>query len=155
MRLDADALIETVVVLSQAAGFSLEPCSQAFEGWAQSVSLPAELFKFFRWHAPQGELWAGAGALFSEYDIPRVNLTFPEAFQNKLLILGSAANGDHIALDTESGAVGYINHEDDWREHPRDCFIAVSPSLGIYLRNINAKESIIPDDYWEAKGTVT
>ena len=151
MKLDADVLIATAEILSHAGGFSLEPFSQPFEDWAHSVSLPNDLFEFFRFHAPQGELWAGAGALFTERDIQHVNLTFPEALQNRLLILGSAANGDHIALDTESGVVGYISHEDEWRDHPRDYFIAVSPSLGIYLRDINADEAIVPNDYWEAK----
>ena len=153
MKLDTDVLAETAEILAQAAGFSLEPCSQAFDDWAQAVSLPSELFEFFRSHAPQGELWAGAGALFAECDIPRWNRLYPEALQNGLLVVGSAANGDHIALDTESGAVGYISHEDDWQTHPRAYFIAVSPSLGAYLHTINAEQSTLPDDYWEAKRT--
>ncbi len=89
--------------------------------------------------------------MFAESDILSCNQFFPEALLNRLLIVGSAGNGDHIALDTESGAVGYISHEHDWQPHPRDYFVAVSPSLEAYLQAINAKNSTVPDDYWEAK----
>ena len=80
------------------------------------------------------------------------NLSFPEGLAHRLLLVGSAPKGDHIAIDLKRGAVGYICHEQDWRDNPRMHFIAVSPSIGRFLEDISASPTAIPEDYWEAKG---
>jgi hypothetical protein len=98
--------------------------------------LPDEVRRLFEADMPKEELWAGAGALFDEASMVKRNSDFPEALRANLLIVGTAANGDHIAMDLMNGSTGYICHEQEWRVCPREFFVAVSPSIGCYLRDI-------------------
>ncbi len=113
--------------------------------------MPAQLRKLLRAAAPKEQIWAGAGAIFSESQIVKGNNEFPQALAAKLLIVGTAANGDHVAIDLTGGATGYISHEDQWTEAPRKYFVPVSPSIGTFLRDINTDPTGIPEDFWGAK----
>jgi hypothetical protein len=119
--------------------------------WCIHNDLPKTLVELFESHIPKTEIWAGAGALFAEWDIVKWNNWFPEALKARLLIVGSAANGDHIAIDLSDGSTGYISHENDWRQRPRQYFIPVSPSIGDYIREINRDPPRVSEDYWDAK----
>jgi hypothetical protein len=106
--------------------------------------------QLFESHIPKTEVWAGAGVLFPELDLVKWNTDFPEGLRARLLIVGSAANGDHIAIDLKDGSTGYISHEHDWPQQPRRYFTAVSQSIGSYLSEINSDPPLLPEDYWAA-----
>lgn len=136
--------------LVNAVGGKLGPCSHRMRQWLQAQELPDFVRSMLCDFSPDRELWAGAGVVFEEAGIVRWNDDFPEALNSDLLILGSASNGDHIAVDLNTGETGYINHEVDWPKKPRSDFIAVAPSFGVYLRDINETPSSMPDDYFAA-----
>jgi hypothetical protein len=151
MRLAEDIFIKTSNLLQKAEGGTTGPWSPGTAKWFQKHDFPKPLQQLFQNHIPKSEIWAGAGTLFGEIDILKWNDHFPEALHNNLLIVGTAANGDHIAIDLVDGGTGYISHEQKWRSKPRDFFIPVSVSLGNYLRAINQEKPKIPEDYWQAK----
>src|ERR1700744_1404009 len=130
MRLDDDIFIKTCKLLQKAQGGTTGPWSPETATWFKRHSLPKSLQQFFQNHVPKSDLWAGSGTLFGEARILKWNDHLPEACQDNLLIVGTAANGDHIAADLVDGRVGYISHEQDWRSKPRDFFISVSVSIG-------------------------
>jgi hypothetical protein len=151
MKVDQHIYREAAETLVRAGGGTFGAWNDVTQRWSAEHQLPPELQAVFRNAAPKTEIWAGAGTLFGEDQIVRWNNDFPQALQRALLIVGSAPNGDHIAVDLRDGATGYISHEDAWHGDPRRYFIPVSESLGIYLRDINNEEAGLPDDYWAAK----
>ena len=150
MRVDKQEFVRAARAASKASG-DIGPWSRESASWFLRNGLPEEIRGLFETDIPKRELWAGAGALFDEGRIIKWNSDFPAGVLSNLLIVGTAANGDHIAIDLTNGATGYISHEQDWGLHPRTFFVAVSPSIGCYLRDINRESSVIPEDYWEAK----
>ena len=151
MKTDKHLFIRAALAASKAGGGDVGPWSRESALWFARNELPEELRHLFETDIPMEELWAGAGALFDEGRIIKWNSDFPAALRSSLLIVGTAANGDHIAIDLIDGATGYISHEQEWGLQPRTFFIAVSPSIGCYLRDINRESAVIPEDYWEAK----
>lgn len=149
MRTDKDEFIRAVSAVAKGGGHT-GPWSKRTALWCIRHGLPSELRELFESHMPHNEIWAGAGTLFGESQIIRWNDNFPEALRARLLIVGSGPNGDHIAIDLNNGATGYISHEHDWRINPREFFIAVSPSIGSFLVDINRDPPSIPEDYWDA-----
>jgi hypothetical protein len=151
MNIDQEVLGKVFENLTTYEGMVVGPCSSATMRWCERHSLPCEIKNLFSHSIPKTEVWAGAGALFCESEIVRWNEDFPEAIHARLLIVGSAANGDHITLDLNDGAIGYISHEHDWKQDPRQYFIRVSASFGLYVRDINENPTRLPEDYWFAK----
>lgn len=127
------------------------PCVDSSTKWFKRHDLPSEVLKMFQKFTPKSEVWAGAGVLYDERRMIKYNNDFPEALQARLLIVGSAANGDHISIDLLDGSIGYISHEHNWTLQPRRHFVSVSPSFGRFLRDINEDPPKIADDYWSAK----
>lgn len=153
MNVDDDIFIKTCKRLQSGGGAAIGPWSSETAAWFMRHGLPEPLQQLFRSHAPKTDIWAGAGTLFGEANVLKWNDWFPEACRSQLLIVGSAANGDHIAIDLKDGRVGYISHEHDWRSKPRDFFIPVSVSFGRYLDGINNERPKVPADYWQAKSS--
>jgi hypothetical protein len=152
MRVDQESFIRWVGTFALTRGdAAVGPCSEESVAWCIRNALPRELVALFENHIPKTEIWAGAGALFAESDMVKWNDWFPEALHARLLIIGSAANGDHVVIDLRDGSTGYISHEDGWRHHPRKYFIPVSPSIGSYLHEVDSNSPRIPQDYWDAK----
>jgi hypothetical protein len=141
-------------ILSLARGGKFSAASRSALKWCEQKALPNQLVELFNTAAPQTEVWAGAGALYPMRSIIRWNDDFPAVLAHQLLIVGSAANGDHICIDLKNGEVGYVSHEHGWEvKQPRRYFIAVSPSIGKFLKDSNATNLVkrLPADYWEAK----
>jgi len=151
MKVDKRIFIKTAESFSIAGKGALGPWRRSTEVWSSKQYFPEQLKNLFKTHIPKVEIGAGAGALFDELRIIRWNDDFPEALKAKLLIVGTAPNGDHIVVDLKTGATGYMSHEHDWQSDPREFFIAVSDSLGNFLRDINSNPSRVPDDYWDAR----
>lgn len=151
MRVDAEIFQQTARHLADAGGGVCGPCSDDTAEWAVGRGIPTAVVELFKRTIPKTEVWAGSGVLFDESRIVRWNEDFPEALRAQLLILGSAPNGDHIALDLAEGQAGYICHEEDWQQDPRRFFVAVSESIGTYLRDVNSSQTDFPEDYWAAK----
>jgi hypothetical protein len=151
MRIDKTIYVKVAQAICRAGGGDVGPWSPESGAWFVGNRLPEEIRQLFEKHIPKQELWAGAGALFDEVRIIKWNSDFPAGLGSNLLIVGTAANGDHIAIDLKNGSTGYISHAQDWGVHPRAFFVPVSPSSGCYLRDISHAPSIIPEDYWEAK----
>ena len=151
MRIDFEQFNDSIALLEKSGGGAFGPWTDAFARWAKQWNLPQPLKDLFATNIPKTEVWAGAGTLFAEDQILKWNNDFQEALTALLLIIGSAANGDHITLDLTNGSVGYIAHEQKWTLNPRDFFVKVSPSLGLYLFDINNEASSLPNDYWQAK----
>ena len=151
MNTDLQMFLRTVQALKLARGGDIGPCSGRTLEWCANQGLPEPIRQLLQDHAPKTEIWAGAGAIFDEARIVSWNEDFPEALRDKLLIVGSAGNGDHIAIDLIDGSTGYICHETQWRLNPRSEFVAVSPSLGKYIRDINQGSTDLPPDYWKAR----
>jgi hypothetical protein len=150
MRVDEDIFVETARRMASGGSGEVGPCSQKTLRWMQDRDLAPAVKSLLSNHVPKAEVWAGAGALYNENQILQWNDTFPEGIDARLLIIGSAANGDHIVLDLVNGAIGYVDHEANWRLKPREHFLPVAPSIGAYLREINMSPASIPDDYWTA-----
>ena len=151
MKTDPDLYEKAATILVAANAGKFGPGSPAFINWLTINEMPFELIELFRHLSPLRETWLGAGGLYDEARIVSINDLLPEGLQSDLLIVGSAPNGDHIAVDIADGAVGYLCHEADWqKEGARNWFIAVSDSLGNYMSEINCGGSL-PDDYWEAR----
>ena len=150
MRIDKKIYVMEARAICRAGGGDVGSWSPESAVWFVGSRLPEEIRQLFENHIPKQELWAGAGALFDEGKIVKWNSDFPAGLRSNLLIVGTAANGDHIAIDLKNGSTGYISHEQDWCVHPRAFFVPVSPSIGCYLRDINRETSIVPGDYWEA-----
>lgn len=149
MRIDKDDFIRAVNTSGGRDGCA-GAWSTSMALWCARHDFPLELRELFETHVAHTEICAGAGALFGESQITRWNDNFPEALSARLLIVGSGPNGDHITIDLNNGATGYISHEHDWRINPRKFFVAVSPSIGNFLVNINRDPPAIPEDYWDA-----
>jgi hypothetical protein len=150
MKLDKDTFIELAKIYAE-GGDPFGPCAESTIHWCEKNRLPNEIRNLFQTHIPKVSIGAGAGALFDESNLIRWNEDFPEALGAGLLIVGSAANGDHIAIDLKNGSVGYISHENDWQKQPRNYFATASLSIGFFLRDINQNPPLIPEDYWEVK----
>jgi hypothetical protein len=151
MRVDKKAFLGWAEILGSSGGGKFGPCLEGTLLWCIKNDIPEELVELFRCCIPKTEIWAGAGTLFSELDIIKWNDWFPEALHARLIIVGSAPNGDHIAIDLVNGATGYIDHEDDWREQPKMYFIPVSTSIASYIQAINYDPQQVAQDYWDAK----
>jgi len=151
MRIDKDDFVTITRAFIDTGVVNVGPCSNYTLVWALENHLPYELIDLLKTHSPKTEVWAGAGALFDEARIVQWNNDYPEALANGLLIVGSAPNGDHISIDLRTGDVGYISHEHSWQSTPREFFIAISPSIGAFIRDINIHPTTLPEDYWEAK----
>jgi hypothetical protein len=151
MRIDPKIFAKTIRTIVTAGGGRVGPCSKNTLAWCHTHKLPKEIVDLFQSLTPKSDIWAGAGALYGERMILKYNDDFPEALQAMLFIVGSAPNGDHIAIDLVDGRTGYISHEQNGTIQPRKYFVAVSPSIGCFLRDINMDPSKIPDDYWSAK----
>lgn len=151
MKTDKDLFVRMAGALNKAGGGYVGSWSAQTALWFAGKGLPEELCRLFECYIPKQELWAGAGALFDDDGIVRWNSDFPEGLRERLLIIGTAANGDLICTDLATGAIGYVNHEQDWRRHPRGSFISVSPSIGQYLRDINDDPPKVPEDFWDAR----
>lgn len=151
MRTDLEIFRKAAADLSKAGGGAFGSLTEATLAWAVNHGLPAELIELFQQMIPKAELWAGAGVLFEEERMVHWNENLPEALENGFLIVGSAANGDHIAIELRTGSVGYISHEQHWQKNPREFFVAVSRSIGLFLRDSNDSAAPVPDDYWDAK----
>jgi hypothetical protein len=150
MRIDKELFVSAARVASNEPEGNIGPWSHESESWFVMNDLPKWIRALFERYIPKRELWAGAGALFDERRILKWNSDFPHALRSKLLIVGTAANGDHIAIDLNDGVTGYISHEHEWEVNPRSFFIGVSPSIGRYLSDMNRESSLLPDDYWGA-----
>ena len=151
MKTDKNLYLEMAAVLKIGGGRKFGAATAATLKWGKENKLSKALFDLFEVAAPKSEVWAGAGALYAEKTIVRWNNDFPEALKARLLIIGSAANGDHITIDLKTGEVGYLDHESDWAANPRKHFIVFSPSLGSFVQEINGENQTLPDDYHEAK----
>ena len=152
MKLDEDIFIELVKTHAEDKGV-LGPCVKSTARWCEKNRLPDEIRHLFKTNMPKANISAGAGTLFDELNLIRWNEDFPEALHARLLIIGSAANGDHIVINMKDGSTGYISHENDWQQSPRNYFVAVSPSIGSYLRDINHNPPLVPEDFWMAKSS--
>jgi hypothetical protein len=150
MQIDKDAFVDTATKHGSLKGF-LDRCEQTTSIWLADKALPEELMELLESSMPKVEIWAGAGTIFDELNLIKWNKNFPEALRSKLLIFGTAPNGDHIAIDLNDGGTGYISHEHDWRHKPRDYFIGVSRSIGSFLRDVNKNPPTVPEDFWDAK----
>lgn len=144
-------LEEAARMLSRAGGGMFGALSPETRRWLEARNAPPELLKLWEDFAFRSEAWAGSGSFFDESKMREWNNDLPEAMASDLLIVGSAANGDHICLDLKTGQVGYLSHEQAWQNEPRRFFISVSESLGSYIGDINARDCKIPEDYWEAR----
>lgn len=155
MRIDEQLLEAFIDGLDLEGRGLVAPAGAEFRRWLRARNLPERLTHFLSRYSPREELWAGAGALFTEGRIMKFNDDFPSALESGLLLLGSAPNGDWIAVDVREwgGATGYISHEHDWEGAPRQFFIGVAPSVGEFVHRQNSEgDESLPDDYWEAKG---
>src|SRR5688500_9094213 len=103
MKIGKGKYIQEVSKMVAAGAISVGPCSFDSVRWMQMRGLPAPLLDLFKNHAPLTEIWAGAGTIYAIADIEKWNEDFPEALASGLLIIGSAANGDHIAIRLEDG----------------------------------------------------
>jgi hypothetical protein len=154
MQIDKQEFLETLQLLKKAAKVRFGPASTEMLLWASEKKLPSELVGLMKIASLQSEMWAGAGTLFSERGIIEWNDSFPKALISSLLIIGSAANGDHICMDMVTGEIGYMSHELEWMSNPRIFFISICASIGVFVRDINLEASKLPDDYWEAKANL-
>ena len=115
MKLDLDILTEEAEEALVQHGL-VGPASRDFVAWMESKRLPQDLIRALTRMSPKKEIWAGAGALFAEEGIIKVNEDFPQALRAELFYVGCAGNGDPIAIDLGpgAGATGYIDHEMVW-----------------------------------------
>ena len=151
MKTDSPNYREIVALLNEVVPDTFLPASPKFVSWLSCAKLPVELIELFAEASPHSEAWLGAGAFFDEDGIIESNVFHHDALAADLFIIGSAGNGDHIAVDTRTGSVGYLCHEADWvRDGARRWFVPVSESLGQFAANINRPDNGMPDDYWEA-----
>ena len=153
MNFDEELFKKFIAAAEPAGGASAGAADKSVLSWLNQSELPVELKAFLSGNSPKTELWAGAGAIFEEKAIVKWNDDFPAPVKSGLLIIGSAANGDHIVLDflEGHGAVGYLNHEQDVSVcEPRDFFVPVAKSIGEFLTEINDEDATLPEDYFEA-----
>jgi len=149
MRIDKDEFVK-IVSLNLRKNSRTGVWSKETESWYARHEIPWELVELFRTYNSSSEISAGAGTLFEESRIVRWNDDFPEALNTRLLIVGSAPNGDHITIDLNTGGTGYLSHEHDWRGNTREFFVVVSPSIGRFVADLSSDPPTIPEDYWEA-----
>ena len=142
---------EAIEILKSAGNGCFDDASSAFLEWLAAKEVPYELLELFRHAAPKSEAWVGAGGLFDETRIMAWNDNWPEAIGSGLLIVGSAANGDHIVIDLRDGRTGYLCHEANWqREGARKWYASVAESFGQFVLQSNLPGSRIAADYFEA-----
>jgi len=115
MRIDEHLLEALIVDLDLEDRGFVAPAGQEFMCWLRAANLPSQLIRFLSHYSPKEELWAGASSLFTEGHIMKFNDDFPSELESGLLIVGSAPNGDWIAVDVleGQGETGYISHEHD------------------------------------------
>ena len=104
MRIDEHLLEAFIVGLDLEGRGLVAPAGAEFRRWLRARNLPERLTHFLSRYSPREELWAGAAALFTERRIMKFNDDFPSALESGLLLLGSALNGDWIAVDVREGA---------------------------------------------------
>jgi hypothetical protein len=154
MNLDLDILTEEAETELMRKGLT-GPADPAFISWMERNQLPPDLIQAVTRMGPKKELWAGVGSIHPEQIIMSRNDEFPNALKSKLLVVGSAGNGDPIAIDLGpgDGAVGYIDHERMWdASEVRDVFVPFGRSIVSVLYHFNlGEDDVLPDDYWEAK----
>lgn len=151
MKSEEKQLKEIVKLLTACGGGRFGKPTANFLKWASDKKLNTDCVIFFKKYMPHADVWAGSATLFPESELIEYNDFHPEALENGLLLIGTCANGDFVALDCHEKSVGYLPHEliDDsfaWREH----FEVVSESIGRFLSESNESEVLLPEDYYEA-----
>jgi hypothetical protein len=156
MKLDEHLFMRAIQPLSEAGVGEVGLASAEFAKWIESLyMLPSDLVAFLKKHAPKTNLYAGAGSIYDQNTIMRENTANSRFLEAGLFILGCAPNGDFIVLDLKEypGAVGYVSHDRmDFGYEPRSVFARVCDSIGEFMSRINADDSDLPDDYYEAMG---
>lgn len=151
MELNTEAYRNAARLMNAALSGSFGPATRKFASWLDSRRIPNDLIDVFKEFSPKHESWLGAGSFFDEQRIMSWNEDMPEALLDGLLIIGSACNGDHIAIDILNGNAGYICHEADWRKGgPRKSYVSINNSFGGFVKEVNNPEAGLPSDYWEA-----
>ena len=111
---------------------------------------PAAMRRFFS--KSDSRRWVGAGTMEPADRIRSLDREFPEARRAGFLLVGTCVNGDWIALDLASGAVGYEPHE--WLDESfawRATFLPVSRSLEAFFSDADdpAISAWFPNDWFE------
>jgi len=127
--------------------------SRKFVNWLRANDIPAPLIELYKQGTPTSYAQLGFGGLSSEKELIQENKENPNFLLAEFLIVGSASNGDIIAVDfgKGNGAAGYFSHELGPKElSPRQIrrdFRAVAPSLGAMVLGL-VKDSVPIDYYW-------
>lgn len=126
--------------------------------YLRKVNCPKQLLEFLLRHSYKG-LELGPINYYGGWKSKMEN----ESEANKpiigsgLLIVGSGANGDPIAVDITQtkGEVGFVSHDVVWESpecNPREHFAVCGDSIGKFLADAETLEGF-PADYYEAKGS--
>lgn len=120
--------------------------------WIEYLKIPSELKKFLEYLSLSEEFGLGAATLLTPEQIIKEYEDFPSIFKAGFLIIGSAGNGDMLAIDFKKGEgnTGYLSHEDLWGSEykdPHDYFLNIAESVGKFaLKAIDYKNC--PMDYF-------
>jgi hypothetical protein len=102
------------------AGLFRKP-SAGFVAWLQKKRIPAWLRQHLTRYALARDMEIGVIRLYSPSNLRASNDQFPIMVRRGFLQIGSATNGDPVAVRFRGErAVGYLSHDELWTDEPED-----------------------------------
>lgn len=123
--------------------------------WVEGLSIPKELKDFLLYFLLSDEYRIGTAVLYTPDQILTENQEFLYILNAGFIIIGSAPNGDMIAIEylRTHGETGYLSHDNLWewdvksRRNPHEYFLSLAMSVGKFaLKAVKEKE--FPMDYY-------
>lgn len=130
----------------------LTPQTQTF---LEAHQVPAEIAALLSDHSFDHHLTIGNHTFDSVNSLPSENLDDGQGrcIEARLLIIGSALNGDPIVVNLDTATVGFLLHDELWEDQtvaPRDIYTDTGLKIGSFYLAAAKHPDTFPADGYEA-----
>lgn len=158
MKLEVEKFEKALALCPDLPGRRPEPVSSRIQDFLNHSAIPDELRQLLLAQSFTSGRSVGKVRLcrVNSLDEENADDDRPSYPDSGFLVVGSAANGDPVAIELSSGRTGYLSHDLLWESPESEvcsAFAAVADSAGEFFLQAVTKEDF-PCDYYRACGPI-